>query len=283
MADDPGTGSFPATKAEMSSLPNHVVYQPRDLTSVPEGSLGVVAFGNGGCMDDGANARLHLLEIASHGYLVIANGTIQSGPGAPERQRQVPQAGQGAGGFPPAATTSAQLVEAIDWALNENSRPDSPLFGKINPRAVAVSGWSCGGLQALQVAASDPRVATAVIHNSGIFPDGSGMGSMDIGKATLERLHGPVIYVLGGPSDIAYPQGMDDFARISSVPAAVANLGDIGHGGSFYQPNGGPAARIAWQWLDWQLKGDLDGQRAFVGEGCGLCIDNRWRYESRGF
>ena len=29
--------------------------------------------GNGGCSDDGASSRSHLLEIASHGYLVIAS------------------------------------------------------------------------------------------------------------------------------------------------------------------------------------------------------------------
>ena len=39
-----------------------------------------------------------------------------------------------------------------------------------------------------------------------------------------------VIYILGGPSDIAYPNGMDDFARIGHVPVAVANL-PVGHGG----------------------------------------------------
>ena len=38
--------------------------------------LGVVAWGNGGCSDDAASSRFHLLEIASHGYLVLASGRI---------------------------------------------------------------------------------------------------------------------------------------------------------------------------------------------------------------
>jgi hypothetical protein len=52
--------------------------------------LGVVAWGNGGCSDDGASSRFHLLEIASHGYLVIASGRILSGPGAPPREPRAP-------------------------------------------------------------------------------------------------------------------------------------------------------------------------------------------------
>src|SRR4051812_4177653 len=70
--DMPGTGRFPAMKEEITSLPGHVVYRPKDLAALGAIKLGVVAWGNGGCSDDGASSRLHLLEIASHGYLVIA-------------------------------------------------------------------------------------------------------------------------------------------------------------------------------------------------------------------
>ena len=81
--DTPGTGRFPAIKEEVSSLAGHVVYRPKDLAALGAVKLGVVAWGNGGCSDDGASSRFHLLEIASHGYLVIASGRILSGPGAP--------------------------------------------------------------------------------------------------------------------------------------------------------------------------------------------------------
>jgi hypothetical protein len=49
----------------------------------------VLAWGNGGCAADGAGERFHLAEIASHGYLAIASGTVQSGPGAPPRPADV--------------------------------------------------------------------------------------------------------------------------------------------------------------------------------------------------
>src|ERR1700743_2681520 len=81
--DTVGTRKYPAVKEMVESLPNHVVYRPADLSQLGKEKLGVLAWGNGGCAADGAGARFHLSEVASHGYLAIASGTIQSGPGAP--------------------------------------------------------------------------------------------------------------------------------------------------------------------------------------------------------
>jgi len=286
--DTPGTGPYPAIKEEVASLPDHVVYRPADLSKLGQHKLGVLAFGNGGCAADGAGARFHLAEIASHGYLAIANGKILSGPGAPEGAGPVmpepPKPGEPRT-LPPPATSAEQLREAIDWALAENSRSGSPYYGRINPQWIAVSGWSCGGLQALQIAA-DPRVAAVVIHNSGVLsaaatPDrGPLPSSMNIGKDSLKKLHSPVIYILGGPTDIAYANGMDDFKRIDNVPVMTANL-DVGHQGTFLQANGGAAAALAVKWLDWQLKGDPTAAKYFTGSDCGICKDSAWKVESK--
>jgi hypothetical protein len=184
------------------------------------------------------------------------------------------------GAIPPPATKAAGLTEAIDWALKENARAGSPYFGRINPSWIAVSGWSCGGLQALQVAA-DSRVHAVIIHSSGIFSAGaSPIPGMDINKGALAKLHTPVIYILGGPTDIAYANGEDDFKRIERVPVMVANL-DVGHGGTFMQPNGGLEASVAVSWLDWQLKGDAKAAKRFVGAECGLCKDSKWKVQKK--
>lgn len=42
--------------------------------------------------------------------------------------------------------------------------------------------------------------------------------------SVLTKLHTPVIYIMGGPTDIAYANGMDDFKKIDTVPVMVANL-----------------------------------------------------------
>jgi dienelactone hydrolase len=220
---------------------------------------------------------LHLLNVASHGYLAIAPGGIYNGPGkteAPPRPEDTSIQNY-------APTRPAQLGAAIDWALAENERSGSRYYGRIDPEQIAISGFSCGGLQALTIAA-DPRVKTVVIMNSGLFIDGeTRMGAMVETKGRIKDLHTPTLYVLGGPTDIAYANGMDDYRKINHVPIAVANI-DKGHGGTYWEPNGGAAAEVVIDWLQWQLRGSTDASRAFVGLSCGLCGDPAWEYESKG-
>lgn len=256
-----GSGPFPALFEERVSLPDHVVYRPAKPGRDP---LPVYIFGNGGCSADGTSSRNHLLEIASHGYLVIASGTV-------------PKAGPkpGATGGPLQAQTATHLMtDAIDWVARENVRPGSPLRGRIATDRIAVSGWSCGGLQALTIG-SDPRVRTVVAMNTGFFNDGkSPIPGIVSDKALLGRLHTPVLYVLGGPDDIAHANGSDDFRRLQAVPAALVDI-PVGHGGTYMQPHGGLAAQVVTQWLDWQLKGDGKARARFAGPDCGWCRDTR--------
>lgn len=275
--DTEGTGAFPATKEQDAGLANHVVYRPKDLSKVAAGQLGIVAWGNGACSNDGASSRLHLAEVASHGYVVIAPGGIYSGPGstpAPPRAADAPQF--------QLQTTSADVKAGLEWALAENARPGSPYYGKIDPQKIAVSGFSCGGIQALALA-GDPRVKAVIIDNSGTFPDGANfLSALNVTKATLNTLHTPVLYILGGPKDIAYNNGMDDFQRINHVPVMVAN-NSATHGGDFLKPNGGSSAKVASAWLEWQLRGDKSAEAYFVGDACGICSDPEWTIQRKNF
>jgi len=280
--DTPGTGKFPAMKEEVASLPDHVVYRPAQLDKLGSTKLGLYVFGNGGCSNDGASARLHLLEIASHGYLAIASGRLRSGPGAtvprPATPPPAPPPQSGAPpSLPPPATSAADLVAAIDWALKQNEDPGSPYHNRIDPKAIAVSGYSCGGLQALEIA-KDPRIKTLVIMNSGIFNAGtvSAIPGMNPQKSLLETLHTPTLYILGGETDIAYANGTDDFKRIEHVPVFLGNVLKVGHGGTYWEPNGGKAAAAVVAWLDWQLRNDQTAAKTFVGRNCGLCTDSAW-------
>jgi hypothetical protein len=283
LPDTLGSGAFPAMKEEVASLPDHVVYRPADLTKLGKTKLGLYLFGNGGCSNDGASSRLHMLEIASHGYLAIALGRIRSGPGAtvaPTPPAQ-PAAAGAPPSLPPPATDARGLVAALDWAVAQNVDPAGPLHDRIDTSAVAVSGFSCGGLQALQVA-GDPRVKTVVIMNSGLFKDGvSRIPSMNASKTLLKDLHTPTLYILGGETDIAYANGMDDFVKIEHVPVVMGNVIGVGHGGTYWQPNGGAAATAVVSWLDWQLRGDSRAAKMFVGKDCGLCVDAAWKIEKK--
>lgn len=265
--DSKGSGAYPAMKHQVAGLPNHVLYQPADLAALGKRKMPIYIFGNGACSEDAASSRQHLLEVASHGYLAISPGGIYSGPGVKMTPEGMAKHNS--------KTTHPQLGEAIDWAIAENKRRGSPFFGRLDTAHVAVSGYSCGGIQALKYA-GDPRVTTLVIMNSGILdakvPQ---MGEMKADKSLLGRINVPTLYVLGGPSDIAYPNGMDDFAQLKAVPSAVINV-DVGHKGTYGEPNGGAAAQAVVAWLDWQLRGDKAASAWFVGKDCKLCTDTRW-------
>jgi Dienelactone hydrolase family len=268
MPDSPGTGRYPALKEESPSLPEHVVYRPAQLAALGSMKLGVYVFGNGACVDDGANVRLHLLEVASHGYLAIAPGRIRSGPGVGASTAQ-------------GRTSYKDLLSAIDWALAQNSDPKSPYYRRIDTKAVAVSGYSCGGVQALRIA-GDPRVKTVVVMNSGLMDaSGAPLAEMDVPKSALKDLRTPVFYLLGGEKDIAWKNGRDDFQRIDHVPVFYADLLGVGHGGTYFEPNGGKAAQAVVSWLEWQLRGDRKAARKFVGKDCGLCTDKAWSVEKK--
>ncbi|MEL1249056.1 hypothetical protein [Aurantiacibacter gilvus] len=269
--DTTGDGPFPSMIETVEALPEHVVYRPQDLAAVGPNGLGVFVWGNGGCAADGTSSRFHLSQIASYGYLVIAPGRWRSGPNRLEDPAP-PRAMDADGNFPPSPTNAGQLIEALDWALAQNSDPDSPYFGLVDENALAAGGFSCGGVQALTVA-GDPRLDTIVVQNSGLLPDdGPRLGGMELGKDGLDDLHTPVIYLDGGPTDIAYENGLDDYNRISHVPAFWVNT-PTGHGGTYHLPMGGRNAMIVVDWLEWQLRGDMAAARTFAGANCRLCTD----------
>jgi len=277
MSDTQGTGRYPAMKEEDPNLPNHVIYRPIDLAKISKGELGIVVWGNGACSKDGASSRLHLAEIASYGYVVIAPGGIHSGPNSIPLPPRAPDAPK----FQ-IQTSSADVKAGLEWILAENARTGSAYYGRIDPSKIAASGFSCGGIQAIELA-SDPRIKAVIVDNSGVFPDGMNfLKDINVTKANLTTLHTPVLYILGGPKDIAYNNGMDDFQRISHVPVMVAN-NNAGHGGDFLRPNGGPSAKVAVQWLEWQLRGDKKAETYFVGDNCGICSEKQWTVQRKNF
>lgn len=265
--EDGGTGPFKALMASDGTLATHTVFRPKDLSAFGKSAkLPIVAWGNGACANSPWEHVKFLNEVASHGFLVIAIG---------------PMPAEGQRGGPGGTTKSAMLTDAINWAIEQNTNKSSQYYGKLDVAKIAVAGMSCGGLQTLEVA-PDTRITTAMICNSGILGDpGAGMGGMPkLAKDHLEKLHTPVIYILGGEKDIAYKNGMDDYGRINKLPVFAANL-NVGHGGTYSQPHGGDFAKVATAWLQWQLKGDKEAATMFEGEPCGVAKMPGWKVEKK--
>ncbi len=264
VVEDGGTGAFKAIMYTDKSLETHTIFRPADL-SVFGGNkkLPIITWGNGACANSPWEHVNFLSEVASHGFLVIAIGPM-------------PEEGQRGGG----RSTSSQLLDGVEWAIAQNNDRSGVFYGKIDVTKIAVSGMSCGGLQALEMA-TDRRVTTAVICNSGIIGQGGGMPGMpQLTKEQLAKLHSPVLYLLGGESDIAYRNGMDDFNRINHVPVFVGNM-DVGHGGTYRQPHGGEYAVVATEWYKWQLKGDTEAGKLFTGNPCLLSKSTEWTVDKK--
>ena len=263
-------GPYATTIEANPGLPTHTIYRPADLAPFAGGKLPIVAWGNGACANVGTYFQVFLNKLASEGFLLIAIGPkdavrAPSTPGAP---------------IGPPATKASQLLDAVDWALAETRRQGSPYFGKLDASKVAVMGQSCGGLQAIEVS-GDPRIRTTMIWNSGVINDQGSLPRLaNATKDSLKAFHAPVAYILGGPTDVAYPNGEDDFRRIDHVPVFKANL-NVGHGGTFRHENGGRYAELAAAWLKWRLNGDAVAGKLFSGPDCGLCKDPVWQVEKK--
>jgi len=178
-------------------------------------------------------------------------------------------------------TDPAVMLRGLDWAVAENSREGSPLFGRVDAGKVAALGQSCGGTQAFR-AARDPRIRTVIALNSG-FPS-KASDSREPNTAadwTAEKLAIPAALFEGGPADLAYASGEASFKALPETTSVLkANMPLLGHTGAYAMPD------IRWTrgvlaWLDWQLKGEAEALKMFSGPSCTMCTDDDWWVQSR--
>jgi hypothetical protein len=231
-----GSGQYKAKVLEDPSLKGHTIYVPKAL---PEGKkLPLLLWGNGGCLALGQVHGNVLTDIASHGYVVIANGPADS--------REV--------NF----SKNTDMFDAALWAAKNGAKYN------IDVTSVASAGQSCGGMQAY-TGNQVPGIKTTIIFNSGLLTQPQ-LLRPKLGKT----LKGTILYMEGGSIDVGYAnvsrhapfdldlltnnQGKADFNSITQVPAV------------FLSQSTGHAVNRGWhpliiEWLDWQLKG-VNAERA---------------------
>jgi hypothetical protein len=273
-----------------AGLATHTIYRPANLTS----KQSLLVWGEGGCAKNGLTFPEYLSEIASYGFVVVADGPPVQNAGGPGGGKGGPGGpggakGKGPGGPPGGAAAKGKgapagagnmlngtaLIAAIDWMDKEVKDSKSRFYQKVDTTHVAAMGMSCGGLMSYG-ASNDPRIATVGIWNSGMFDPKD--------QKIIDGIHTSVIIITGGESDIAHDNGKSDFEVMPPrVPIFYGVYPSVGHGGTYNQDNGGAFGPVAVAWLKWQLQGDTSakGKGYFVGDKCTLCTDSNWQAQSR--
>ena len=245
VVDGGGSGMFKAVAVKERTMEDFVVYRPKDMlhAHARRGALPVLLFGNGGCADTSAGYERMLTEVASHGFVVVAIGEMRD------------SLNEG----PVGQTESSELMRGLELMLQLNRTKGTEYFHFIDTTRIAAAGHSCGGAQVL-CNGGDERLKTYLILNAG-------MGNMQMAgasRASLSELHAPILYVVGGPKDVAFQNAQLDYERIGHVPVCLANHPASGHGGTYYDRYGGDYGRLVLDWLEWQLCGKKEKANVFL-------------------
>lgn len=225
----------------------------------------VIVWGPGGGTEPGAYGGM-IRRLASHGFVVIA---LKESPG-----------------------NGTQATKALDWMGEQNSNPQSPLFGKLDMTKVGCSGHSMGGLESEWMVANDDRVITSILNNSGYMSDFyfplTPMTSVPTNKTIA------IVYGEGG---MERPNAEGDYNNPNvKAPACLLKMtggqgnecqqGECGygHGSGAWS---GIAATVAW--MRWHLGGEDWRKNDFVGT-TGKYIDGpiigqlgKWKGQCKNF
>jgi len=219
-------GSYGTTSA---SIPGYELFYPSNMT----GGHPIITWGNGTFAVPYVYGAL-LDYFASWGFVVIASTSTMTGSGE-------------------------EMLEGIDWLIDENSREESIFFGKLDIDNIGATGHSQGGGGAIN-AGTDPRVTcTAPIEPI---------------PGDVENLQGPM-FLMGGALDTFVPVSriMSSIYDLSPVPTIFGVAGCANHFTAL--GDGGVFRGYLTAWFCAELMGHEYAQDVFYGS-CEICNNNNW-------
>lgn len=197
----------------------------------------VITWANGTCGEISGYAAL-LSAVASHGFIIIASNSTWTAT----------------------APTDTVQLRALDYAKALNEDTKSIFHGRLDLEKVGAMGHSQGA-KATSNADSDPRIKSLIFWNSGNSnkkPFLNVSGDRDVGGTSTPAS-------LKAGSDAAQMPG----AWVYYHKVLETGGSSTGHLVLMEQPDRVVDMTVAW-WK-WQLNGDTESKKMFVGDDCGLC------------
>jgi hypothetical protein len=242
-AADPSKKGPYATTTENNTGPDGMftLFRPMDLGTQAHP---VITWGNGTGTTPMVYAFL-LDQLASHGFIVIASNSMNVGQGNP----------------PP-------MLQGVDWVIQENGDPMSPLYQHVDATRIGATGHSQGAF-ATTTAGLDARIK-AIAPIEGTLPNG--------------MLHGPALLLCGSMDTTVGCSGAMSAFQADTVPRMYAELTSADHtnwiSGGFAAQFGGamnPFVIAVTAWMRVQLMDDSALRPMFYGADCSMCKDSNWK------
>ena len=203
----------------------------------------VITWGNG----TGATPRSYtglLNRLASHGFVVIASNSTNTGSGN-------------------------EMLQGVDWVLEQNMTSGSPMFEKIDTSQIGATGHSQGGFGTCQ-AARDARIKTIAPIQGFRSPRGFG-GSIFAISGGMDTIVMPTGISSG-------------FDSLTKGPAMYGELKSATHtdwiGGR--NASGSAYFEAVTAWMRVHLMADEALRSKFYGAQCGYCMDAAWTIKQKG-
>jgi hypothetical protein len=196
----------------------------------------VITWANGTCGEVHGYTGL-LGTLASNGFVIVASNSTWTAT----------------------SPTDKVQLHALDYAKALNEDPSSVLYHKLDLDNVGAMGHSQGAM-ATGNADDDPRIKAVIFWNTGtssVKPFLDISGDQDVGTPTLASIK-------SATESATQPGAWVYYHKILATGGQ-----NTGHLVLMEQPD--RVVDLAVAWWKWQLEGDAEAKKMFVGAGCGLC------------
>ena len=226
------------------------VYYPKEMTESEE-NYPVVVFVNGTGVYSSKYPAL-FKHLASWGFIVIGNED-------------------------PSTCSGSSADTTLAWLLSENENPDSRFYQKVDAEHIGISGHSQGGVGVFNAINEQPH--------SNLYTCAVSLSPTQLDWAEALKMHYepnktniPIFILAAAENDVITPDGAKQLYDAANSDKVVALRKNMDHGQMLYSADGYVTA-----WFMWQLKGDTEAAKVFVGEDAELLRNPLYQDITRNF